>query len=86
MLLFSITLGALPFTISAAEVHNHNGNSLRFNIEAMAAMFLIDENYSGTSGKRGWQESYIKTGLIRELQLDRGALYGGVGLTAQGTR
>ncbi|WP_421866580.1 alginate export family protein [Motiliproteus sp.] len=79
-----LALGVTP--AQAAEIHNQNGNSLQFNVEAMLGVFSLDENYSGTPGSRNWQEGYIKTDLVGESQLDVGTLYGGAGLIALGTR
>ena len=82
----AVALASLSLSLSAAEVHNNEGTSVQFNVEAMAGVFSIDENYSGTPGKKNWQEGYAKADILGERTLDSGSVYGGVGAIVLGTR
>lgn len=86
--LTAITLSAcFAPNLMAAVISEENGKTLSFNVEAMAAAFSLDENYSGTPGDRQWQEAYIKGDLAGSSLMDNGStLYGGLGLIALGTR
>lgn len=73
--------------VLAAVISEENGKTISFNVEAMAAAMSLDENYTGTPGKKTWQEGYIKGDLVGSNLLDNGStLYGGLGLIALGTR
>ncbi|WP_286240506.1 alginate export family protein [Neptuniibacter halophilus] len=69
----------------AAEIHNQDGKSVEFNVEAMAGLFSTDENYIGTQGGNDWQEAYIKADLVGRQSLTGGSVYGGLGVIGLGT-
>lgn len=72
---------------NAAVISEQDGTTVSFNVEAMAAAMSLDENYTGSPGKKQWQEGYAKGDLVAERQLDSAStLYGGLGLIALGTR
>ncbi|RRC97066.1 alginate export family protein [Amphritea balenae] len=76
----------LAGAIQAAPIYEQEGKTLEFNVEAMAGVFSTDENYTGVAGGNDWQEAYIKGDLVGRNALDSGAVYGGLGLIALGTR
>ncbi len=85
-LYLAVSLASLSLSLSAAEIHNSDGTNLQFNVEAMAGIFSIDENYSGTPGNKNWQEGYAKADLLGEKTIGSGSFYGGVGAIVLGTR
>ncbi|MCV6611381.1 MAG: alginate export family protein [Amphritea sp.] len=82
-LLSAITLSS---SLSAAQIHEEDGNTVEFNVEGMVGLFSTEESYDGTDGGKNWQEGYLKGDLVANRALENGSnLYGGVGLIGLGT-